>query len=243
MKRLVCHFKKEYRMEKLKLTTTLNDILEFNPCDDGLKLFLSFVGCDYPKDKEINLLTILESNGISDFFWCFKTLKENKKEAFKILSLICKEIAESVLHIYENKYPNDLRPREALQALELFINDKITIHILLAAKNAAYAAAHTAYAAAYAAANAADVSYAAHTAYAAAYAAANAADVSYAAHTAYAAAYAAANAADVSYADAAHAAYAAAHTAYDASNAAYASAAVKAKEGKKQIEIIKKYLE
>ncbi len=93
--------------------------------------------------------------------------------------------AEEVLHIFEEKYPKDLRPREAIEAAKHWLSER-TAEAANAAYAAAYAAANAAYAAdAYAAANAAN------TAYAAAYAA----NAAYAAAAAYAANNAAANAA------------------------------------------------
>lgn len=60
------------------------------------------------------------------------------------------DCAESVLHIYENIYPNDLRPRNAILATRSGDKDAAN-----AAANAAHAATYADYAAAYAAANAA----------------------------------------------------------------------------------------
>jgi hypothetical protein len=127
--------------------------------------------------------------------------------------------AEQVIEIFEKKYPEDKRPRKAIEsARAVLANDtKETRAAAYAAYDAAYAAAYAAYAAydavpaaAYAAA------YAAYAAYAAAYAAYAAYDAVPAA--AYAAAYAAdaANAAAYAAAYAADAAYAAASAAYDA---------------------------
>ena len=76
------------------------------------------------------------------------------------------DCAESVLHVYENIYPNDLRPRNAILATRS--GDKSAAHA--AARAAARAAAYAARTAAYAAA---DAAYAAVNA--AAYAAADAA--------------------------------------------------------------------
>ena len=136
------------------------------------------------------------------------------------------DCAEHVLEIYESAYPNDDRPRKAIEAARN--GDAAAADAAYAA--AAYAAA--ANAAAYAAAAAA--AYAA-TAYAAAYAA-YAAAAAAAADAAYAAAYAAyAAAAYAAAADAAYAAYAA---------AAYAAAAYGGNErkwqGKRLIEILGK---
>jgi hypothetical protein len=118
--------------------------------------------------------------------------------------------AELVLHIYEDKYPKDDRPRKAIEAAKAYLKDHSAKSQTAAANaanaaNAAYATANAAYAAAYAA-HAASAANAAHAANAAAYAAYAAAN----------AAYATANAA---YANAAYAAYAAAY----AANAAYAA--------------------
>jgi hypothetical protein len=124
--------------------------------------------------------------------------------AFRIMPrdsirLAAADIASSVLLIYEEKYPNDLRPRRAIEAA--YVGDS----------NAANAAAN-ANAAAYAA-NAADAAYAANAAAYAAYAATYAA--TYAANAATTAAYAATTA---TYAAAIYAADA------DAYAAAYAAA-------------------
>lgn len=55
--------------------------------------------------------------------------------------------AESVLHIYENQYPDDNRPRKAIEAAQNYLKKPSNA----AAKAAAYAAYEAAYAAAYAA--------------------------------------------------------------------------------------------
>jgi len=118
--------------------------------------------------------------------------------------------AKQVLRLYENIYPKDHRPRNAIQAALRFVknptkeNEETAYAAYAAANAAANAAAYAANAAAYAAAYAAYA--AANAAAYAAYAAANAA-----ANAAYAAANAAANAAYAAYA-AAYAANAAMKT-------------------------------
>ena len=103
-------------------------------------------------------------------------------------------VAEQVIEIFEKKYPDDTRPRKAIEATKAVLkkNNKDNRDAAHAASYAAHAAAHVSYAA-YAAAH---VSYAA---YAAAYAAANAAAHA-AADAAAAAVDAAANASCASYA-------------------------------------------
>ena len=79
--------------------------------------------------------------------------------------------AEKVIHIYEEKYPNDKRPMEAIDAAKKWIEKTVSsaYPYAAAAADAAYAAAAAA-AAAYAAADAAyaDAAYAAYAAAAAA---------------------------------------------------------------------------
>jgi len=105
--------------------------------------------------------------------------------------------AEDVLHIWEAEFPEDMRPRKAIEAAKAWLaNPCEETAASRAASRAAYAAANAASRAAYAAANAA------------AHAAANATS-----RAAYAAAHAAANAA-----------YAAAHAAANAAYAANANA-------------------
>jgi hypothetical protein len=96
---------------------------------------------------------------------------ERRKDVVVMFAILC---AEAVIDVYEKKYPDDKRPREAIEAVKQYLKTKT--------KSAAYAAR----AAADAAADAASAADAA--AYAAAYAAYAAAD---AAHAAADAAYAA----------------------------------------------------
>ena len=137
-------------------------------------------------------LKVLSELNIPDWYLDNNT----RKDVIVCFAALC---AESVLNIFEKKYSNDDRPRNAIELAKNYLKNKIidTDH----AADAAYAAADAADAAAYATADAAD---AAHAARAAAYAANAAADAANAAADADAAA------AD---ADAAYAADAAAYAA------------------------------
>ena len=160
----------------MKLTTTLNRIKEHNPCEDGWEKLINHLGDDFDFDVEIDLLTILESNDIADCLWSFRTVTT---PCANIAVKFAIECAKRVLKYFSSKYPNDNRPRRAIELAEKYIKDPTD-------KNAAaaYAAADAADAAAY---DAADV---------AAYAAADAAYAAYAADAADAAANATADAAD-----------------------------------------------
>ena len=83
--------------------------------------------------------------------------------------------AESVLKYFEDKYPDDDRPRKAIEAAKEYLKTKLAAYAAADAADAAYAA--------YAAADAADAARAAYAAAGAAYAAAGvayaAADAAY----------------------------------------------------------------
>jgi hypothetical protein len=130
--------------------------------------------------------------------------------------------AEQVIDIYEGKYPNDKRPRNAIEAAKAYLKNqsKKTKAYAYTAAKAADDAACTTY-------TAAEESDAVAAAYAAAYAAAS---VAYAAASVAYAAYTAAPG---------HAAYAAYAYAADAADAAYKRRKIKAKILKYGIGLLK----
>ena len=79
-----------------------------------------------------------------------RLLDDDGKRAYAIYA------AEQVLEIFEAKYPEDDRPRKAIEAAKAYLKDKTPEN-----KNAAYAAAYAAYAAADAAHAAAHAAHAA----------------------------------------------------------------------------------
>ena len=187
----------------------------------------------YPKERVAELFStpltplqiLTKQDGIwsdvppEDRFWAVLRSEVLPDELMRLFACWC---AEQSLDLFESKYPDDKRPRRAVEATRLFVAGKRGKEELraadAAADAAAYAAADAAAAAAYAAAaNAYAAAYAAtYAADAAAYAAADAAAAAAyaAAANAYAAAYAATYAADAAaYAAADAAAYAATYAA------------------------------
>ncbi len=180
----------------MKLTTTLNLIRSKNPCNSnekasrlyGWNCLIDYLGKDYPEDREINLLTILESNGIQDCLWALRCTIQDSEIISRRLAV---EFARHVLSIFENKYPEDKRPRQAIETAERCVNNPSEEN-----RKAAFIAAADVTRAAYAATDAADVARAAYAATEAAraadvtravYAATKATDVARAAYAAYAA--------------------------------------------------------
>lgn len=89
-------------------------------------------------EGQVTLKSIIESEiPLKDKYWfvCQKiaTKEENQQIAITV--------AEMVLPIFEEKYPSDKRPREAIEAAKMYIAGHISIETLL---NKRYAAAYSA---------------------------------------------------------------------------------------------------
>ena len=158
---------------KVFATVSLNSILAQDPCDEGLEAFEEKFGHLDP-DAPVPLLACLESNSVPAVIWALRAVQQ---DISTIIPLIAADFAESVLHLFEENFPNDDRPRKAIEAARGGDKEKAAYatRAARAAADAAYAAAYDAASAAYAAFYAAAAYDAASAAYAAAYAAATAA--------------------------------------------------------------------
>ncbi len=159
--------------------TTLNTIRAASPCHDGWTKLLKHLGKTSADDEPLSLLTVLDSNGLDDALWVLDNTKCDPRLARHFVAWC----AEQVLPIFEDAYPNDMRPRNAIAVAR---SDDATPEDRDAAWDAARAAAGAARDAAEAAWDAAR---------AAARAARDAAEAAWAAGDARAAAWAAGDAA------------------------------------------------
>jgi len=122
------------------MTTTLNKIKAHAPCADGWAKLLLFLNKTKADNEPLSIATIIQSNGIKDAVWALRAVEGKDKE----IRLFAADCAESDLHIYENKYPNDDRPRKAIQAARDYANGVIGKDELAAASDAAFAASDAA---------------------------------------------------------------------------------------------------
>ena len=150
---------------------TKDYLKSLSPCENRYKHYLQ----NY-KDWQGTLDEFLDLPKLThdDKIWVFvRSIDKNK------LRFVAADFAERVLHFYENKYPNNDRPRKAIEAAR---NNNADAAACAAARAASYAAARAAY---YAASCAAYYAYAAaRVADDDAYAAASYAAASYAADAA-----------------------------------------------------------
>jgi len=118
------------------MKTTLNRIREHEPCTDSWEKLLKNLGKTEADDEDLELRTILDLLGVNDAIWALRSIEGIDKE----MRLFTCDCAESVLHIFEKKYPNDNRPRKAIEVSRLFAEGKSTVEELKAARYAAWAA-------------------------------------------------------------------------------------------------------
>ena len=190
------------------MKTTLNKIREHDPCEDSWKKLLKHLNKTEADDEPLEIKTILDTNGIEDAVWALRAVDGHDKD----IRLFTCDCAESVLRFFESRFPNDNRPRKAIEIARRFANGECNKDKLSAANAAASDAA-------WVAASDADRAADRAVAWAAAWAAARAAfDASDAAWAAARAGF-----------DASDAAYAAIDAASDA-------------EKKKQVEFLMKYV-
>ena len=151
--------------------TTLNKIRDWGPCQPGWQTLLKYLNKTKADDEKLLFSTILKSNNIQDALWSLRSVSPEHDKKIRLLAC---DYAERVLHFYEKEYPNDNRPRKAIEAGRKLANGEINAasYEAACAACAAACAACAAYATAYAAAYA---SYAAACAACAAYATAYAA--------------------------------------------------------------------
>ena len=102
------------------LYTTLNKIREFSPCEYGWKQLLTYLNKTKGDDESLSFKTILQAIGIKDTLWCLRT------QEFKNYYKFVVRVAYGVLPIFEKMYPEDERPRLAIEAIEKFINGEIS---------------------------------------------------------------------------------------------------------------------
>ena len=111
-------------------------IAELSPCESRFNNYLAHYN-DFNGD--LSEFIKLENITYGDKVWVFIRLA-TKEQNVKWAALC----AKSVLHVFETKYPNDKRPRQAIDAI---LNNEINSEVRKStyAADAAYAAAYAAY--------------------------------------------------------------------------------------------------
>lgn len=107
---------------KMKLTTTLNLLRKSGSCTSEYKTLIRALGAGYPHEKPIDLLTILNTNGLEDALWVMCATTENCNI---VARLIAADFAELALPNWQ-KYSKDKRPALAIKAARDFAEGRIS---------------------------------------------------------------------------------------------------------------------
>ena len=115
-------------------TTTLAAIRAASPCEDGWRKLLGALGKTSADDEPLDLLTVLDSNGLDDALWVLSFAMPDDRLA-RHFHAWC---AEQVLHLFEAERPDDTRVRDQIAMLR---NDEADDAAREAARDAAREAA------------------------------------------------------------------------------------------------------
>ena len=100
-------------MTEYQSTTTLSRIREAQPCREGWEKLLAHLGKTKADDEPLQLLTVLDSNGLDDALWVLSYAMPDDRLA-RHFQAWC---AEQVLHIFEAEHPTDTRVRDQIAML------------------------------------------------------------------------------------------------------------------------------
>ena len=115
------------------LTTTFKLLRKVGACTERYK-FLRSALKGVEDEEPINLLSILETNGLDDAFWALNATSENCDKAARLMAA---DFAQQVIPIWRKYSETDKRPQKAIKAARDFANGKITREELDAARAAA----------------------------------------------------------------------------------------------------------
>ncbi|QRZ14694.1 hypothetical protein JWJ88_17165 [Paracoccus methylovorus] len=119
-------------------TTTLRAIRAASPCDEGWIKLLKHLGKTKADDEPLDLLTVLNSNGLDDALWVLSYGAPDCERLARHYQAWC---VDQVLPIFEAECPNDSRVRDQIAMLR---NDDATYEEREAARAAAWSAARAA---------------------------------------------------------------------------------------------------
>ena len=117
-------------------TTTLATIRAASPCRQGWEKLLKNLNKTQADDEPLSLLTVLDSNGLDDALWVLSYAMPDDRLA-RHFQAWC---ADQVLHLFEDKRPDDMRVRKQIAMLR---NDSADGVARDAARDAARAVARS----------------------------------------------------------------------------------------------------
>lgn len=111
------------------LNTTFELLRKANACKTRYRYLAKELGGikTYGRDTQITLLQILDVCGLDDALWAMSAVSEEQyTERDKIARLFACDCAERVLPLFEEKYPEDNRPRVAIKTARRYAMGQAT---------------------------------------------------------------------------------------------------------------------
>jgi len=115
------------------MKTTLNIIKFHSPCQEGWEKLLIHFNKTSSDDEEFDINEITISNGVFDTLWVLDNILNPQRRA-----LLISKIASRTIHLFENKYPNKIAPRKAIEANIAFSKGEIDKESLASARASAW---------------------------------------------------------------------------------------------------------
>ena len=124
--------------EPVMPTTSFRLLHDAGACKERYRFLAKALGGikAYGRDTPITLLQILNINGLDDALWALRACPDSDTFA----RLLACDYAEHVLPIFETQYPDDDRPRKAIEVSRRYARGEAIEAELTAAWNAAEAA-------------------------------------------------------------------------------------------------------
>ena len=125
------------------LHTTFARAKKARACIASYEKFAAFKGGvkKWGENTPIPLSEVLEICGLDDALWCLRIIIEPTNREIRLFACDC---AERGLSLFENQYPKDNRPRQAIEMARRFAKGETTQAELYAAGDAAWDAARDA---------------------------------------------------------------------------------------------------
>ena len=127
----------------MEFYTTFTQLKEAQACRPRYKTLAKSLGGikKYGCNTPITMLQILEHNELDDTLWTLANCTNNEQLCDYVCRIFAVGCAQNVLHIYEDKYPGEDRPRKSIIAAHLFGYGEISDEELVVARDAAWDAA------------------------------------------------------------------------------------------------------
>ena len=120
------------------LYTNLKLLRHQSACSNGISTLIASLPSNHSKEKLISLSHILKSNGLEHAIWAMRATTTDSR---KIAAFMAIDFARQTLSNFEKEFPEDKRPRIALEMATAFLHGKLTLKEI---KSAAWSAAESA---------------------------------------------------------------------------------------------------